>query len=34
MGFELNCRGFLSHKNVKIQMRSNDFRLMFIMVDR
>ena len=32
MGFELNCRSFLPCKNLKIQMRSNDCHLIFIMV--
>ena len=34
MGFELNRRGFLPCKNLKIQMRSNDCHLIFIMVGR
>ena len=34
MGFELTCRGFLPCKNLKIQMRSNDCHLIFIMVGR
>ena len=33
-GFELNCRGFFPRKNLKIQMRSNDFHLIVVMVGR
>ena len=33
-GFELNCRGFFPRKSLKIQMRSNDFHLIVVMVGR